>query len=208
MPIPQHAISTAQAVQRNAAQDSSNAVRVIAGPGTGKSSSIEQRVCWLLAQGVAPARIFVVSFTRASARDLLERVKHHCHTQGQVGVVDVQVSTLHSLALRTLRRAGLLARYPADPLVLDDWELENIFDPEFGAASGINSKRRRQQIRYYHEAYWSTGIFRPPNYLPPNPPISHRESTVFLNFHGPTSQVYSCVLPGEIVRQCVHEMNA
>jgi DNA helicase-2/ATP-dependent DNA helicase PcrA len=74
--------------------------------------------------------------------------------------------------------------------------------------SGINSKRRREQIRYYHEAYWSTGIFTPPNYLPPDPPISQRESDVFLNFHSPTSQVYSCVLPGEIVRQCVHEMNA
>ena len=208
MPIPQHAINTAQTVQRNAAQDPSNAVRLIAGPGTGKSSCIEQRVCWLLAQGVAPAQIFVVSFTRASTRDLRERVRHHCQTQGQPAAVDVQVSTLHSLALRTLRRAGLLARYPADPLVLDDWELTNIFDKEFGASSGINSIRRRKQIRYYHEAHWSTGIFTPPNYLPPNPPISQHESIVFLNFHGPTSQVYSCVLPGEIIRQCVHEMNA
>jgi hypothetical protein len=32
------------------------------------------------------------------------------------------VSTLHSLALRTLRAGGLLTAYPADPLVLDSWE--------------------------------------------------------------------------------------
>ncbi len=208
MPIPQHAVTAAQVVQHNAAQDPSSAVRLIAGPGTGKSRSIEQRVCWLLTQGIAPTRIFVVSFTRAAARDLRNRVKRYCQGEGQTGAVDVQVSTVHSLALRTLRRAGLLARYPADPLVLDDWELTNIFDTEFGVNSGINSKRRREQIRYYHEAYWSTGIFTPPNYLPPDPPISQRESDLFLNFHSPTSQVYSCVLPGEIVRQCVHEMNA
>jgi DNA helicase II / ATP-dependent DNA helicase PcrA len=208
MPIPPHAVAAAQAVQHRAAQDPSNAVRLIAGPGTGKSSSIEQRVYWLLTQQVAPRRIFVVSFTRASTRDLRDRVRRYCEAKGQAGAVDVQVSTLHSLALRTLRRAGLLGRYPADPLVLDDWELTNIFDPEFGENTGINSKRRREQIRYYHEAYWSTGVFLPPNYLPPDPPISDRESTLFLNFHGPTSQVYSCVLPGEIIRQCVHEMDA
>jgi DNA helicase-2/ATP-dependent DNA helicase PcrA len=133
MPFPQHAVTAAQAVQHNAAQDASSAVRLIAGPGTGKSRCIEQRVCWLLTRGIDPTRIFVVSFTRASTRDLRDRVRRYCQAEGQAGAVDVQVSTVHSLALRTLRRAGLLARYPADPLVLDDWELTNIFDTEFGA---------------------------------------------------------------------------
>jgi DNA helicase II / ATP-dependent DNA helicase PcrA len=208
MPIPQNAITAAQAVQRAAAEDAAKTVRLVAGPGTGKSSSIEQRVCWLLAQGIAPGRIFVISFTRASAKDLRERIKRYCEAQGQPNASGVQVSTLHALALRTLRRAGLLARYPVDPLVLDDWELANIYDPEFGVNSRIASKRRRAQIRYFHEAYWSTGLTSPPNYLPPNPPISEHESTLFRNFHRPTSQIYSCVLPGEIVRQCVREMNA
>src|SRR5439155_19126966 len=128
-----------------------------------------------------------------------------CEQQGQSAGAGVQVSTLHSLALRTLRRAGLLARYPVDPLVLDDWEVENIYDPESEASSGIASKKRRAQIRYFHEAYWSTGVTSPPNYLPPKPPISKHESTLFTNFHRPSSQIYSCVLPGEIVRQCVRE---
>src|SRR6266567_2506882 len=172
MPIPLAAITAVQELQRTAAQDPSTTVRLVAGPGTGKSSAIEQRVYWLLAQGVAPARIFVISFTRASAKDLRERIKRYCETRGQSGGGAVQVSTLHSLALRTLRRAGLLGRYPVDPLVLDDWEVANIFDPEFGASSGIGSKKRRAQIRYFHEAFWSTGVNSPPNYLPPKPPIS------------------------------------
>src|SRR5206468_5839721 len=43
----------------------------------------------------------------------------------------VRVTTLHSLALRLLRAAGMLEAFPADPLVLDKWEVENVFDKEF-----------------------------------------------------------------------------
>ncbi len=207
--IPAEAIATAQAVQQEAAHDPSTRVRLIAGPGTGKSSSIEQRVCWLLGQGVPAATIYVVSFTNSSVRDLRERVSAYCHEQGhEEAAVDVRVSTLHSLALRTLRIAGLLQRYPADPLVLDDWELSTIFDGEFGVSSGIGSKTRREGIRGFYEAYWSTGTWNPPNYVPPDPPIGPEEQAAFTEFHGPRTQAYSCVLPGEIVRQCVEEMEA
>ena len=118
-----------------------------------------------------------------------------------------RVVTLHSLALRALRAARLLQAYPAEPLVLDQWELENIFDSEFGHVEGIG-KERREQIRYHHEAFWNTGQWDPPNYVPPNPPITDEERQRFHGFHGPRTQTYSCVLPGEIVRQCVTHMRA
>jgi DNA helicase-2/ATP-dependent DNA helicase PcrA len=38
--------------------------------------------------------------------------------------------------------------------------------------------------------------------VPPEPAITDAERGRFTQFHGPTSQVYSCVLPGEIVRNC------
>lgn len=44
-------LAEATAAQKAAAQDPSPHVRVIAGPGTGKSQTIEQRVCWLLEPG-------------------------------------------------------------------------------------------------------------------------------------------------------------
>jgi len=134
--------------------------------------------------------------------------RHTAHGGGQNNVAGVNVSTLHSLALRTLRRADLLAQYPVDPLVLDDWELTNIFDGEFGCVAHINSKTRREKIREFHEAFWNTGAYNPANYLPANPPITAGESASFLAFHGPTTQTYSCVLAGEIVRQCVQHMQA
>jgi DNA helicase II / ATP-dependent DNA helicase PcrA len=208
MPIPIPYIQAADRVQENAANSPNPQVRLIAGPGTGKSSAIEKRVCWLLNQGVPTNEIYAVSFTRASAKELQERINDHCQTHGHAAAGNVRVSTLHSLALRILRAAGLLARYAVDPLVLDNWELEEIFEAEFGQAANIRSKERREQIRYYYEAHWSTGLWNPPNYLPPDPPITDAEANQFVAFQQPRTQLYSCVLPGEIVRQCVQEIAA
>lgn len=207
MPFNPAHILAAQAVQHAAAHDSLPQVRIIAGPGTGKSSAIEERVRWLLAQNVAPATIYAVSFTRASSLDLKQRVQSHCERHGLPSVAQVRVSTLHALALRVLRTAGLLTAYPSDPLVLDPWEVESIFDAEFGDVTGIG-KERREKIRYEHEAFWSTGVWQPPNYAPPSPPITAAERSRFVQFHMPRTQTYSCVLPGEIVRQCVTHMAA
>lgn len=207
MPITQAQIQAAQAVQHAAAHDTSSQVRVVAGPGTGKSFTIEERVCWLLNQGVAAAEVCAVSFTRASSLDLRHRIHAYCSQNGQPTANGVRVSTLHSLALRTLRAAGLLTAYPAEPLVLDSWELETIFDGEFGDTQNLG-KTRREQIRREHEAFWNTGQWGPPNYIPPNPPISANERTQFQHFHAPRTQTYSCVLPGEIIRQCVSHINA
>ena len=206
MPLQSSQIQAAATKQRAAAYDQAPHVRLIAGPGTGKSFAIEERVSWLLSHNVPADRICAVSFTRASARDLGDRVQRFCTKRGQSNVTRVSVGTLHSLALRALRTAGMLSRYPVNPLVLDNWELETIFDEEFGHTFGIN-KVRREQIRLQHEAFWSTGMWNPANYVSPTRPISQAERTDFSNFHGPRSQCYSCVLPGEIVGQCVANAN-
>ena len=116
-------IQAAVAVQHAAAHDGSAQVRVIAGPGTGKSATIEERIRWLLSLGADPNTIQAISFTRASARELRDRVKTHCQQHSQAGGDDVRVTTLHALALRALRAAGLLAAYAADPIVLDQFFL-------------------------------------------------------------------------------------
>lgn len=205
MPITPAQVAAAAAIQHAAAQDTSSHVRLVAGPGTGKSASIEERVCWLIRQGVPATEIFTISFTRASAHDLRLRIHLYAAQPGYHTIDQVPVTTMHSLALRILRAAGLLNAYPTEPLVLDDWELTNIFDEEFGNQHGIG-KVRREEIRREHEAYWSTGAWNPANYLPPNPPITTGERANFTAFHGPRTQTYACVLPGEIIRLCVQRM--
>jgi hypothetical protein len=208
MPLRKEQIDEAEKAQHVAAHDTSEHVRVVAGPGTGKSETIEERVCWLLgAENVSPACIVAVSFTRASTMDLEKRIAQ-ARVDRELDGDPVAVSTLHSLALRTLRRAGALEAYPADPTVLGPWELRNIFEAEFGTTMGIRGVTRPEQIRRDHEAFWQTGEFDPPNVISPEPPISDDERGKFNQFHGPRTQLYSCVLPGEVVARCVERMEA
>lgn len=207
MPIPYAAKLAAIKAQHAVITDKRDRVRLVAGPGSGKSRIIEELVCRLISEGLSPEAIFAISFTRASAADLGDRIRKACKGAGHAGE-PVNVSTVHALALRILKKAKLLRRYPVSPTVLDDWELQEIIDAEFQHASAIASKYRRAEIRGEWEAYWSTGTWGPPNYIPPDPPITADERNAFAAFHEPTTQTYACVLPGEIVRQCVTEMKA
>ena len=70
MPFNRESVNDAIAAQHLAAHDESDQVRTIAGPGTGKSFTIEERVCWLLDNGTDRRSIAAMSFTRAAAEDL------------------------------------------------------------------------------------------------------------------------------------------
>jgi DNA helicase-2/ATP-dependent DNA helicase PcrA len=207
VPLGASDIAAAEARQSTAAHDGAPAVRLVAGPGTGKSATIEERVRWLLDSGVGPQNIYAVSFTRASAADLRARIRAYCVRLGVVGGDAVSVTTLHSLALRVLRRAGLLVAYPAGPMVLDDWELRYVFEQEYATDVGT-APTRSGEIRLEHEAFWSTGNWTPANFIPPAPPITSAERASFNGFHRPRTQTYACVLPGEIVRAAVDHIVA
>ena len=96
-------------------------IRVIAGPGSGKTLAIERRIRRLIeGTKVPPARIFVGAFNREIARQLAESI---ASTDS-----DVEVSTIHSLAYRLLRenpvaRQGrslrILLGYELEPLLYD-----------------------------------------------------------------------------------------
>jgi len=92
-------------------------------------------------------------------------------------------------------------------MVLDQWEVERIFTAEFCADHGVGVKRAGL-IRRDHEAYWSTGVHNPPNYIPPHPPISTAERSQLSSFLTRFEQIYSCILVGEIVRECVEQIRA
>jgi DNA helicase-2/ATP-dependent DNA helicase PcrA len=200
-------VEIAVRAQQGAAHDASDHVRVVAGPGTGKSATIEERICWLLENGVEASGIVAISFTRLAALDLAARIDA-ARTARDCEEGEISASTLHSLALRALRRANVLAMYPADPTVLQPWETRNVFEAEFGEAAGVGRITRREQIRRHWEAFWSTGEFEPPNIVPPDPPITEDERDRFNRFHRPRTHLYSCVLPGEVVARCVEYMDA
>lgn len=208
MAITPQQILTAKQVQDTAAHDTNQTVRLVAGPGTGKSFVIEGRVHWLLSnQNIPPEDIIAISFTRAASKDLKDRIHGYCLAHNQPNVTSVRVSTLHSLALYILRKTGNLNLYPTDPIIMDDWELAVIFDAEFGHSNPM-TPTRCEEVRRDHEAFWSTGNWNPPNLPVPKKPITAAERAAFTAFYTPRTQVYSCVLPGEIIRMCVTQIQA
>jgi superfamily I DNA/RNA helicase len=142
----------AETAQWEAVEDEADQIRVVAGPGTGKSSTIERRVAHLLNSNAKPKRLFVISFTRATTAELSDRIAKFCATQPCAGVVpDVSVSTMHSLALRLLRSAAVLATlFPNDPFVLDDWERKNLYDVDLARAL-TSTPTRASEVRLAHE---------------------------------------------------------
>jgi len=114
----------------------------------------------------------------------------------------VRVSTLHALALRILRSANLLAAlYPHDPVVLDDWERKIIFDLELANTLGC-TPTRAGDVRLAHDAAWQT---LNPAFIN-QPAITVAERTGFTAFHATRANLYSCVLPGELVYRCVEAL--
>lgn len=209
MPLNADDVQAAQDRQHAASRDASSTVRLVAGPGTGKSASIEERFRWLYEDGgIDPRHVFGVSFTRAASQDLKRRVVLYCDAKElNVAEDQVRVSTLHSLALTILALANQLVQYPVRPLVLDEWEVEHVFEAEFAKVTGW-TPTRCEEIRKGRDAFSSTGEWNPANYLQPDPPITDAEHARFSAFHAPTTQTYAAVLPGEIVRLCVERIEA
>jgi hypothetical protein len=55
------------------AADNSRCIRVLAGPGTGKSFALKRRVARILEGGIAPTRILPVTFTKGGGRRFAAR---------------------------------------------------------------------------------------------------------------------------------------
>ena len=82
-------------------------VRVVAGAGTGKTAVITERFRRLVAGGVSPASILVMTFTERAAAEMRERI------EAAVGAAAPWVGTFHSVALSWLREDGRTVGVPA-----------------------------------------------------------------------------------------------
>src|SRR5680860_611560 len=97
MNIPHGVLSEALNAQLSAAHDPAETIRVVAGPGTGKSRVISERVAWLVSDQACPSRLVCpVSFTRASAADLEREVSAAIARRTGVDDGESRATTLHS----------------------------------------------------------------------------------------------------------------
>lgn len=86
--------------QEQASMAGPNPVLVLAGPGTGKTSTLIGRIAWLLREGIPPRRILAVTFTRKAATEIDQRL-----TELLPDSALPQSDTLHALALDLWHKA-------------------------------------------------------------------------------------------------------
>lgn len=88
--------------QQEAVTSMEGSTVVFAGPGSGKTTVLTRRVLYLLEKGVAPHQMMVVTFTRAAAQEMKERILQIAPQQAKV----IPIGTFHSLFLQLLRNIG------------------------------------------------------------------------------------------------------
>ena len=93
--------------QKAAAEASERAVAVIAGPGTGKTFTLVNRIAYLVDEAdVSPADITAVTFTNKAAKEMRERLESHFKNKRKVKAMNI--GTFHSLCLRQLENINIV----------------------------------------------------------------------------------------------------
>jgi len=87
--------------QRQAVTVGTGPVLVLAGPGSGKTRVLTQRVAFLIAyEGVRPYQMLAVTFTNKAAREMGNRVRDML---GELASDGLWLGTFHSICARLLR---------------------------------------------------------------------------------------------------------
>jgi DNA helicase-2/ATP-dependent DNA helicase PcrA len=110
------------AAQRAAVEHTDGPLLVIAGAGSGKTRTLTHRVARLVAQGVPPASILLLTFTRKASQEMLQRaaclLDRRCEK--------VAGGTFHSFANMKLRQHGGHLGLPPDFAILDRSDAEDL----------------------------------------------------------------------------------
>ncbi len=110
--------------QRQAVEAPEGPVLVLAGPGSGKTRVLTQRVAYLIeARHVAPYHIVAVTFTNKAAREMRSRLEH---LLGGARVADLTLGTFHATCARWLRRDGPHVGLERDFVIYDTSDQEGL----------------------------------------------------------------------------------
>ena len=111
---------------------------VIAGAGSGKTRTLVYRVAYLIDSGIDPSQILLLTFTRKSAQEMLDRAGELIGVRSE----RVRGGTFHSVANMLLRRYGRSIGLEPGFTILDRGDAEDLIALVRGQL-GLNEKDKR-----------------------------------------------------------------
>lgn len=182
------------------AQTPGNPIRVMAGPGTGKSYALKRRLARLLEEGADPSRILVVTFTRTAAADLVQEIA----ALGVDGCDEISAGTLHSYCFRMLMKQAVFefsGRTPRPLIAISKsgtlhFEAGPLLE-DIGISDNFGNKRARTSRVRAFEAVWARLQHEEPGWAEDQIDARFHEALVdWMKFH-------NCMLIGELVPEAL-----
>ena len=185
---------------RNIAATDESPLRVMAGPGTGKSFAMKRRVARLLEAGQEPSRVLAVTFTRNAAASLVKDL----HALGIGNCERVRVGTLHAFCFGLLSRQDVFDYLGRVPRPLVTFAKSGILQFEGGvmlddliSAGAFGPKRDcTRRIRAF-EAAWARLQSEVPGW--PQDPIDRQFQTALISW----LRFHRAMLIGELVPEAL-----
>ena len=117
-------LSSLNSGQRQAVLTTEGPLLIIAGPGSGKTHTLVERILYLISEkGVEPAQLLVSTFTEKAAAELVTRISNRLlEHKIPVNLSEMYVGTLHSICLRFLDSHREFTRLKRSYNVLDQFD--------------------------------------------------------------------------------------
>jgi DNA helicase-2/ATP-dependent DNA helicase PcrA len=133
--------------QRQAVTAGAGPVLVLAGPGSGKTRVLTQRVAYLIAQaGVRPYQLLAVTFTNKAAREMSNRVRD---LLGELPADGLWLGTFHSICARLLRHESEHLPFDGRFVIYDDDDQQRVVK---GAIRDLNLDDKTYRPQSVHGA--------------------------------------------------------
>ena len=118
------------AAQREAVSYGDGPLLIVAGAGTGKTTTLASRVAWLLTRGVLPERLLLLTFSRRAASEMTSRAQRISGASNVAGVDASRIwsGTFHAVANRLLRVHGRALGLTPDFTVLDQADAADVMN--------------------------------------------------------------------------------
>jgi DNA helicase II / ATP-dependent DNA helicase PcrA len=144
--------------QRAAATHGGGPLLIVAGAGTGKTTTLAGRVAWLIGERrIQPERILLLTFSRRAAREMLTRAER---MTGRRDAGKVFGGTFHAVANRLLRIHGRALGLSPSFTVLDQADgadVMNLLREELGFASRGRRFPRKDTLSAIHSRVINAG---------------------------------------------------